>query len=120
MPNDRRAWVPGMVLRTVIGAMPCGYCAECNVPRDFKFKPNDRRARMPGDGSSHRDRRNALRLLRPTLLRNAGVVRGSYLMEVDSTPARRPSEAASPPRSSPPDRSERAFGARCPRRFFGE
>jgi len=48
-----------MVLRTVIGAMLCGYCAECNVPRDFKFKPNDRRARMPGDGFSRHDRRYA-------------------------------------------------------------
>jgi len=109
-----------MVLRTVIGAIPCGYCADCSVPRDFKFMPNDRRAQVPSDRPSHHDRRNALRLLRPTLLRNAGVVRGSYLMEVDSTPARPPSEAASHPRSSPPDRSEPAFGARCPRRFFGE
>jgi len=82
--------------------------------------PNDRRAQVPSDRSSHRDRRNALRLLRPTLLRNAGVVRSSYLMEGDSTPAPRPSAAASPLRSLPPDRSERAFGARCPRRFFGE
>jgi len=109
-----------MVLRTVIGAMPCGYCAECNVPRDFKFKPNDRRARVPGDLPSRHDRRNALRLLRPTMLRNAGVVRGSYLMDVDSTPAPRPPEPASHPRSSPPDLSEPAFGERCPRRFFGE
>ena len=52
--------------------------------------PKDRLGRVPGDSSSNGGRRNALRLLRPTLLRNAGVVRGSYLMEVDSTPAPRP------------------------------
>jgi len=41
------------------GAITKGHCAERSAPRDFKFMPNDRRARVPGDRFSHRGRRYA-------------------------------------------------------------